>query len=436
MDLSKYKKEITENDLIIRKYKLKRKLTDRFDYELEEIAGEERYILYYEYYSVTGEKPLVKGDVTGHNRNVFATKHPLSALNHFKTDYGFRSVTAYFFEKKTGRYCFHVKMTTGNKFFLLIIDNKLKAYFENDAELSHRVSDIIDLTDKCNEALKIFEEYANINMFDLLPLEFKYYENVLNYKKETVREELLDSENSEMVKEGTTPDYTSLSAELRVKMLKEALDKNIHVKDTVAYKERPVSDEVEKNNLEYSRKYYYDLVGICFKNEKELIEDVMEIVSRFGDIDETDIDNLDQLKKLFDDHQISYTEFYKKCKEIYKKNNSLPVILWMIREGIYLNKIMRNRQLGMYLQYADVTETKDESVLLPEKGDVTLGEMKNISTDDADNGSGIKKNSYYDDINKNNELDGRSVLWLLLRLGIPVLVLILRVVLTHLFKGK
>ena len=73
---------------------------------------------------------------------------------------------------------------------------------------------------------------------------------------------------------------------------------------------------------------------------------------------------------------------------------------------------------------------------MPEKGDVTLGEMKNISTDDADNGSGIKKNSYYDDINKNNELDGRSVLWLLLRLGIPVLVLILRVVLTHLFKGK
>ena len=97
---------------------------------------------------------------------------------------------------------------------------------------------------------------------------------------------------------------------------------------------------------------------------------------------------------------------------------------------------MRNRQLGMYLQYADVTETKDESVLLPEKGDVTSVEMKNISTDDADNGSWIKKNSYYDDNNKNNEIDGWSVLWLLLRFGIPVLVLILRVVLTHLFKGK
>ena len=162
-------------------------------------------------------------------------------------------------------------------------------------------------------------------------MEFEYYENVLNYKKETVREELLDSENSEMVKEGTTPDYTSLSAELRVKMLKEALDKNIHVKDTVAYKERPVSDEAERNNLEYSRKYYYDLVGICFKNEKELIEDVMVRVSRCGDIDLTDVDNLDQLKKLLDDHLISYKDFEKNAKRFTKKN-SLLVILWMICE--------------------------------------------------------------------------------------------------------
>ena len=162
-------------------------------------------------------------------------------------------------------------------------------------------------------------------------MEFEYYENVLNYKKETVEEELHDSENREMLKEGTTPDYTTLSAELRIKMLNEELDKNIHVKDTVAYKERPVSDEAERNNLEYSRKYYYDLVGICFKNEKELIEDVMVRVSRCGDIDLTDVDNLDQLKKLLDDHLISYKDFEKNAKRFTKKN-SLLVILWMICE--------------------------------------------------------------------------------------------------------
>ncbi len=339
MDLSIYKEVITENDLIIRTYELEKELYSRFDDQLNDIAGDDKYILYYKYYSIKKETPNPEVYVVGRNQNIFKTKHHFERLQTLLEDIGeecFRSVTAYFFEKRTGNYCFQVKMTTGNKYFLLIIDNKLKAYFENNTELSLRMVENISISDRCDEALKMMNKYYHIsfrNRNELLFLIHDYFEKVLNYKKRTLKKVISETidfivgKKCEMIKEGTTSDFASLSKELQIKILQEAVEKKIHVKDTTAYKEKPGSDEEAEKKYAYFSNNYYELLGLCHNNDKKLIEDVQKIVAQYEDIDETAVKNLEKFKNLYDDDQISKKEFYEICEEIYKRNNSLPVII-------------------------------------------------------------------------------------------------------------
>ena len=84
--------------------------------------------------------------------------------------------------------------------------------------------------------------------------------------------------------------------------------------------------------------------------------------------------------------------------------------------------------------YANAAEPQDESNLLAVKGGDISDETENTGTEEADNGDGIKRNSYYDD--KNKGVDGWSVLRILLFLGFTVLSIILTGVLKGLFMGK